>query len=53
MELKIKKRLIGIAAVLAIGTIFLPLLFHDPHPTTSLSMVTTIPRAPDKPEAQL
>ena len=53
MKIKIKKRLIWATAVLAIGAIFLPLLFHDSHPTASLSMVTTVPRAPDKPETQL
>ncbi|MFW0089118.1 MAG: SPOR domain-containing protein [Coxiella endosymbiont of Haemaphysalis japonica] len=53
MEIKIKQRFIGAAVILAIGAIFLPLLFHDPHPTVSSSMITTTPRAPDKPEAQL
>lgn len=53
MEIKIKQRLIGAVVILAVGAIFLPLLFHNPHPTTSLSMVTTVPKAPDKLEVQL
>ncbi|WP_304985222.1 SPOR domain-containing protein [Coxiella-like endosymbiont] len=53
MEIKIKQRLIGAVVILAVGTIFLPLLFHNPYPTTSLSMVTTVPKAPDKLEMQL
>ena len=53
MEIKIKQRLIGTVVILAVGAIFLPLLFYNPHPATSLSMVTTVPKAPDKPEVQL
>lgn len=53
MEIKIKQRLIGVVVILSVGAIFLPLLFHNPHPTSSLSMVATVPKAPDKLEVQL
>ncbi|AZV75808.1 SPOR domain-containing protein [Coxiella burnetii] len=53
MEIKAKQRLIGALVLLAIVAIFLPLLFHNPRPSTGLTMTTTIPPAPDKPVVQL
>ena len=48
MEIKAKQRLIGAAVLLAILTIFVPLLFFNPHLSTSLSIRTTIPRDSEK-----
>ena len=53
MEVKAKQRLIGAVVLLAIIAIFLPLLFHNPCPSTALTMTTTIPPAPNKPIVQL
>ena len=56
MEIRTKQRLIGGLVLLAVMVIFLPLLFHNPHPSTSLSMLTTVvlvPPAPSKPVVQL
>lgn len=57
MEIRTKQRLIGGLVLLAVVAIFLPLLFHNPHPSTnSLSMptpVVLVPPAPSKPVVQL
>ncbi|WP_264435416.1 hypothetical protein [Coxiella endosymbiont of Dermacentor marginatus] len=39
--------------MLAVGAIFFPLFLYNPHSVVNLSMVTTVPKAPDKPEVQL
>lgn len=55
MEIEAKQRLIGAMVFLAIVAIFLSLLFHNPYPSTNLSMTTTTPLTPllDKPVVQL
>ncbi len=53
MNLQLKQRIIGLFVIIALLSIFLPVLFHNTHPLSKLKLSGKVPKAPSTPSVQI